>query len=77
MSTYEQLARRYCALIGEDADELIEGIPAWRYAMVDLEAAMNALDTYGLDIRRAFHVIAEAERPPATPRSRPYLRRVA
>jgi hypothetical protein len=78
MTAYEQLARRYCALLGEEPDELIEGIPAWRYALVDLESAMNALDTFGLDIRRAFHVIAEAERLPAgTPRARPFLRRVA
>ncbi len=51
MTSYEQLARRYCALIGEDADDRIEGIPVWRIAMADLKAAMNALDTFGLDVR--------------------------
>ena len=47
MTSYEQLARRYCALIGEDADDRIDGVPVWRIAMADLEAAMNALDTFG------------------------------
>lgn len=60
MSSYEQLARRYCALLGEDPDERIEGVPVWRIALADLEAAMNALDTFGLDIRTTFHEIAEA-----------------
>ena len=48
MTAYEQLARRYCALLGEDADDRIDGVPVWRIAMADLEAAMNALDTFGL-----------------------------
>jgi hypothetical protein len=64
MSPYEQLARRYCALLGEDPDERIEGVPVWRIAMADLEAAMNALDTFGLDIRTTFHEIAEASEAP-------------
>ena len=55
MTAYEQLARRYCALLGEDADDRIDGVPVWRIAMADLEAAMNALDTFGLDIRTTFH----------------------
>jgi hypothetical protein len=77
MTSYEQLARRYCALLGEDADDRIDGIPVWRIAMADLEAAMNALDTFGLDVRTTFHEIAEAnapERPKLLPR---LLRRVA
>ena len=41
MTAYEQLARRYCALLGEDPDERIDGLPVWRIAMGDLEAAMN------------------------------------
>lgn len=75
MTAYEQLARRYCALLGEDADDRIDGVPVWRVAMADLEAAMNALDTFGLDIRTAFHEIAEAT---DTPRPKGFsLRRVA
>jgi hypothetical protein len=78
MTTYEQLARRYCALLGEDPDERIEGVPMWRYAMGDLEAAMNALDTFGLDIRTTFHQIAEESTPaPTRAAGRPFLRRVA
>jgi hypothetical protein len=77
MTAYEQLARRYCALLGEDPDERIDGVPVWRVAMADLEAAMNALDTFGLDIRTTFHELAEAETP-RPPRLRiPALRRVA
>jgi hypothetical protein len=78
MSTYEQLARRYCALLGEDPDERVEGVPIWRIALADLEAAMNALDTFGLDIRTTIHEIAEAnDRPqPRLPGLR-LLRRVA
>mgnify|MGYP006969297680 CR=1 FL=1 len=41
MTSYEQLARRYCALIGEDADDRIDGVPVWRIAMADLEAAIR------------------------------------
>lgn len=64
MTAYEQLARRYCALLGEDADERIDGVPVWRIAMADLEAAMNALDTFGLDVRTTFHQISEAHEVP-------------
>lgn len=75
MTAYEQLARRYCALLGEDADERIDGVPVWRVALADLEAAMNALDTFGLDIRTTFHEISEATE---TPRPKGFtLRRVA
>jgi len=75
MTTYEQLARRYCALLGEDADERIDGVPVWRVALADLEAAMNALDTFGLDVRTTFHEISEATE---TPRPKGFtLRRVA
>ena len=49
VKSYEVLARRYCALLGEDPDETIEGIPAWRFALVDLEAAIHALHTFGID----------------------------
>lgn len=65
MTAYEQLARRYCALQGEDPDERIDGVPIWRIAMADLEAAMNALDTFGLDIRTTFHDIASTSDAPA------------
>ena len=75
MTAYEQLARRYCALLGEDADERIDGVPVWRVALADLEAAMNALDTFGLDLRTTFHEISEAT---GTPRPKGFsLRRVA
>ena len=37
---------------------------AKRIAMADLEAAMNALDTFGLDVRTTFHEIAEATDAP-------------
>jgi len=78
MTTYEQLARRYCALLGEDPDERIEGVPMWRYAMGDLEAAMNALDTFGLDTRTMFHQIAEeSTQAPVRASGRPFIRRVA
>jgi len=75
MTAYEQLARRYCALLGEDPDERIEGVPVWRVAMADLEAAMNALDTFGLNTRSAFHELSEAAGPPRPGPSG--LRRVA
>jgi hypothetical protein len=78
MTAYEQLARRYCALLGEDPDERLDGVPLWRHAMGDLEAAMNALDTFGMDTRALFHQIAEASAPtPARTAGRPWLRRVA
>jgi hypothetical protein len=80
MTLYEQLARRYCALLGEDPDERIEGVPVWRFAMGDLEAAMNALDTFGLDIRPAVQRMAEAAieaAPPPRPEGPPQIRRVA
>ncbi len=76
MTSYEQLARRYCALIGEDADDRIDGVPVWRIAMADLEAAMNALDTFGLDVRTTFHEIAEATDSPK-PNKGFHIRRVA
>jgi hypothetical protein len=79
MTAYEQLARRYCALLGEDADDRIDGVPVWRIAMADLEAAMNALDTFGLDVRTTFHEISEAAGTPRPTLSGllPRLRRVA
>jgi len=43
--------------------------------MADLEAAMNALDTFGLDIRTTFHEIAETTNQPK-PKAF-FLRRVA
>ena len=75
MTAYEQLARRYCALLGEDADDRIGGVPVWRIAMADLEAAMNALDTFGLEVRTTFHEITETSDTPR-PGFR-FLRRVA
>lgn len=77
MTAYEQLSRRYCALLGEDPDERINGVPVWRIAMGDLEAAMNALDTFGLNTRTAFHELAEAAEPQERPRGLRFLRRVA
>jgi len=75
MSAYEQRARRYCALLGENADDRIDGVPVWRIAMADLEAAMNVLDTFGLDVRTTFHEISEAT---ATPKPKNFfIRRVA
>jgi hypothetical protein len=76
MTAYEKLARRYCALLGEDADDRIDGVPVWRIAMADLEAAMNALDTFGLDIRTTFHEISETTEV-QRPRGLGGLRRVA
>jgi hypothetical protein len=76
MTAYEQLARRYCALIGEDADDRIDGVPVWRIAMADLEAAMNALDTFGLDVRTTFHEISETTDTPKPDRGF-HIRRVA
>jgi hypothetical protein len=73
MTPYEQLARRYCALLGEDPDERIDGVPIWRVALADLEAAMNALDTYGMDVRESFHRLAEANSPVI---GRPFMRRL-
>ncbi len=77
MTAYEQLARRYCALLGEDPDERIEGLPVWRIALGDLEAAMNALDTFGLNVRTAFHEISEASSQNQPPKGLRSLRRVA
>ena len=81
MKSYEALARRYCAFLGEDPDELIEGLPIWRIALADLEAAINALDTFGVDARAP---MSEDELTPSPdiPKSKlapgkPYLRRVA
>lgn len=61
MTAYEELARRYCALLGENPDDRIDNVEIWRLALADLEAAMNALDTYGLDVRRTFHQLADSE----------------
>lgn len=61
MTAYEELARRYCALLGENPDDRIDNVEIWRLALADLEAAMNALDTYGLDVRRTFHRLADTE----------------
>ncbi|MBU6319444.1 MAG: hypothetical protein KGS00_07295 [Alphaproteobacteria bacterium] len=77
MNAYEQLARRYCALVGEDPDDRIEGVPVWRLALGDLEAAMNALDTFGLETRTTFHEISEAARPERPRKAFSLIRRVA
>lgn len=63
MTAYEQLARRYCALLGEDADDCVNGISVWRIALADLEAAMNALDTFGFNTRVKFHELAAVSEP--------------
>lgn len=70
MNSYEELARRYCALLGENPDEQIDGVEIWRLALADLEAAMNALDTYGLDVRRTFHCLTEDAAPQQVNNSR-------
>jgi len=77
MNAYEQLARRYCALLGEDPDERIEGLPVWRLALGDLEAAMNALDTFGLETRTTFHDLSETTNAERPRRALTLIRRVA
>ena len=51
MKTHEVLARRYCAFLGENPDDIINDLPAWRHALVDLEAAIQALATFGVEAR--------------------------
>lgn len=77
MTSYEELARRYCALLGEKPDEQIDGVEIWRLALADLEAAMNALDTYGLDVRRTFHKLADSAEPGSESAPAPNSRKVA
>lgn len=77
MNAYEQLARRYCALLGEDPDERIEGVPAWRLALGDLEAAMNAIDTFGLETRTTFHELSNRAHPEPPRTGISLVRRVA
>jgi len=85
MKSYEVLARRYCAFLGENPDDVIEGLPIWRIALADLEAAVNALETFGISARDP---LSEDEFPLSSPpennndetgkiRSKPKLRRVA
>ncbi len=82
MKSYEVLARRYCAFLGEDPDETIEGLPVWRIALADLEAAINALETFGINARTP---MSEEEIPTRNDdgsgnrpfNGRPKLRRVA
>ena len=83
MKSYEVLARRYCAFLGEDPDEEIEGLPVWRIALADLEAAINALETFGVSARSP---MSEQDintnndgsgNKPLPPKTRPKLRRVA
>lgn len=83
MKSYEVLARRYCAFLGEDPDGEIEGLPIWRIALADLEAAINALETFGVSARSPMTEEdipipgsnTEIDPPPSP--SRPKLRRVA
>lgn len=83
MKSYEVLARRYCAFLGENPDEEIEGLPIWRIALGDLEAAINALETFGVAARSPMndHDIhlqqqdGSGNKP--TPPERPKLKRVA
>ncbi len=82
MKSYEVLARRYCALLGEDPDQVIEGVPVWRIALVDLEAAITALDTFGVDARGPmcedeYHKIPDDTDPNDTTNKVVPLRRVA
>jgi hypothetical protein len=83
MKSYEVLARRYCAFLGENPDEVIEGLPIWRIALADLEAAVNALETFGISARDP---LSEVEFPTdedpntsegSSKKVRPKLRRVA
>ena len=75
VKTCEVLARRYCALLGEDPDETIEGLPVWKIALADLEAAITALETFGVNARApmsdteyastdAFNTTPRSPRPP-------------
>ncbi|WP_018996994.1 hypothetical protein [Hirschia maritima] len=83
MKSYEVLARRYCAFLGEDPDEEIEGLPVWRIALADLEAAINALETFGVSARSPMNETDitpnddGSGNKPAPPKKRPKLRRVA
>ncbi len=82
MKSYEVLARRYCAFLGEDPDEEIEGLPIWRIALADLEAAINALETFGVSARSPMteeDIELPDEQTPTgiAPRSPPKLRCVA
>lgn len=77
MTAYEELARRYCALLGENPDDRIDNVEIWRLALADLEAAMNALDTYGLDVRRTFHQLADSGPDSVTEPSDKNSRKVA
>ncbi len=83
MKSYEVLARRYCAFLGENPDEEIEGLPVWRIALADLEAAINALETFGVSARSPMndHEIlipndGSGNKPAPRPNG-PKLRRVA
>lgn len=51
MKSFELLARRYCAFLGEDPDEILEGLPMWKIALTDLEAAITALEMFGVEAR--------------------------
>ena len=51
MKSFELLARRYCAFLGEDPDEVLEGLPMWKIALTDLEAAITALEMFGIEAR--------------------------
>ncbi|MFC7290371.1 hypothetical protein [Hirschia litorea] len=79
MKSYEVLARRYCAFLGEDPDEEIEGLPIWKIALADLEAAINALETFGVSARAPMTdenipLLEEQSKPERSP---PNLRCVA
>lgn len=82
MKSYEVLARRYCAFLGENPDEEIEGLPIWRIALADLEAAINALETFGVSARSPMTeedipLPDEKSTTGNVPRSPPNLRSVA
>ncbi len=77
MTAYEELARRYCALLGENPDDRIDNVEIWRLALADLEAAMNALDTYGLDVRRTFHRMTDTDQDATSNADSAGSRRVA
>ncbi|MEM6625557.1 MAG: hypothetical protein AAF719_02535 [Pseudomonadota bacterium] len=76
MDKFELLARRYCAFLGEDPDDTIEGLPVWRIALADLEAAINALDTFGIDVREPFKDVPDPDIH-APKRPKPKITRVA
>jgi len=54
MGREEAICRRYCAFLGLNPDEIIQGVIQWRICRNEIQAIMNVMDTMHIQFENPF-----------------------